>query len=82
VATGWRPSTRTVSRIRRDLGRLLDAALDADALLVYGQPLNPPPSHGLVRNALSSIAKAVAAVIVGSRPMAHFNSFRLVRGDR
>ena len=63
-----------------DLGSLLDAALDADAPLVYGQPLNQA-SHGLVRNTLSSLAKALSAAIVGNRQMAHFNSFRLVRGD-
>jgi undecaprenyl-phosphate 4-deoxy-4-formamido-L-arabinose transferase len=63
-----------------DLGTLLDAALDADAALAYGEPRNQP-SHGLVRNTLSRLAKAIAAVIVGNRQMAHFNSFRLVRGD-
>jgi undecaprenyl-phosphate 4-deoxy-4-formamido-L-arabinose transferase len=63
-----------------DLGTLLDAALDANAPLAYGEPRNQP-SHGLVRNTMSRLAKAIAAVIVGNRQMAHFNSFRLVRGD-
>jgi undecaprenyl-phosphate 4-deoxy-4-formamido-L-arabinose transferase len=63
-----------------DLGSLLDAALDAGAPLVYGQPRNQA-YHGLVRNTLSKLAKALAMVIVGNRQMAHFNSFRLVRGD-
>jgi undecaprenyl-phosphate 4-deoxy-4-formamido-L-arabinose transferase len=63
-----------------DIGGLLDAALEVDAPLVYGQALNPPP-HGLVRNTLSRLAKTLSAVIVGNRQMAHFNSYRLVRGD-
>jgi undecaprenyl-phosphate 4-deoxy-4-formamido-L-arabinose transferase len=63
-----------------DLGRMLDAALDADAALVYGAPRNAP-SHGLVRNALSRFVKRASALIVGDPQMAHFNSFRLVRGD-
>jgi undecaprenyl-phosphate 4-deoxy-4-formamido-L-arabinose transferase len=63
-----------------DLGALLDAALDADAPLVYGEPRNQA-SHGFVRNTLSRLAKMIAAAIVGNRQMAHFNSFRLVRGD-
>ena len=63
-----------------DLGSLLDAALDADTPLVYGQPLNQA-SHGLARNTLSRIAKALSMVIVGNPQMAHFNSFRLIRGD-
>ena len=63
-----------------DIGGLLDAALEVDAPLVYGQALNPPP-HGLVRNTLSRLAKALSVAIVGNRQMAHFNSYRLVRGD-
>jgi len=63
-----------------DLASLLDAALDADAPLVYGQPRNVA-AHGLVRNSLSRVAKLVSVAIVGNRQMAHFNSFRLVRGD-
>jgi undecaprenyl-phosphate 4-deoxy-4-formamido-L-arabinose transferase len=63
-----------------DIGGLLDAAIEVDAPLVYGQALNPPP-HGLVRNTLSRLAKGLSAVIVGNRQMAHFNSYRLVRGD-
>jgi undecaprenyl-phosphate 4-deoxy-4-formamido-L-arabinose transferase len=63
-----------------DVGSLLDAAFETGAPLVYGQALNQP-AHGLVRNTLSRVAKAVSVAIVGNRQMAHFNSFRLVRGD-
>ena len=63
-----------------DMGTLLDAAFDAGVPLVYGQALNQP-SHGLVRNTLSRLTKALSVVIVGNPQMAQFNSFRLVRGD-
>jgi undecaprenyl-phosphate 4-deoxy-4-formamido-L-arabinose transferase len=63
-----------------DLGRLLDASLDGDVPLVYARPVNEP-SHGLVRNALSNLAKRLSAAAVGNRQMVAFNSFRLVRGD-
>lgn len=63
-----------------NLGSLLDAALDTGAALVYAQAVNRP-SHGFIRNTLSRLAKAVAVAIVGNRQMAHFNSFRLIRGD-
>ncbi|MGH7264691.1 MAG: glycosyltransferase [Candidatus Rokuibacteriota bacterium] len=63
-----------------DLGRMLDAAMDADAALVYAEPRNAP-AHGVVRNALSRFVKRASALIVGDPQMAHFNSFRLVRGD-
>ena len=63
-----------------DLGSLFDAALETGAPLVYGQPLNQP-AHGVVRNTLSRLAKVISVAIVGNRQMAHFNSFRLIRGD-
>jgi polyisoprenyl-phosphate glycosyltransferase len=63
-----------------DLGTLLDAAVETGAPLVYGQALNEP-AHGFVRNTLSRLAKVTAVAIVGNRQMAHFNSFRLIRGD-
>lgn len=63
-----------------DLGSLFDAAFETGAPLVYGQALNQP-SHGVVRNTLSRLAKMVSVAIVGNRQMAHFNSFRLIRGD-
>ena len=63
-----------------DLGSLLDAAFEAGAPLVYAEALNEP-SHGVVRNTVSRLAKTISVAIVGNRQMAHFNSFRLVRGD-
>jgi undecaprenyl-phosphate 4-deoxy-4-formamido-L-arabinose transferase len=63
-----------------DLGSLLDAALDEEAPLVYAQPRNVA-AHGVLRNTLSRVAKRLSVAIVGNRQMAHFNSFRLVRGD-
>jgi undecaprenyl-phosphate 4-deoxy-4-formamido-L-arabinose transferase len=42
-----------------DIGSLLDAALEIDAPLVYGQALNQAP-HGLARNTLSRLAKALS----------------------
>jgi undecaprenyl-phosphate 4-deoxy-4-formamido-L-arabinose transferase len=63
-----------------ELGGLLDAALDRNVPLVYARPLNEP-SHGPLRNTLSALAKVLSAVVVGNPGVAHFNSFRLVRGD-
>ena len=63
-----------------DIARLLDAAFDAGAPLVYGQALNEP-SHGVVRNTFSGLAKTLTALAAGDRQLAQFNSFRLVRGD-
>jgi polyisoprenyl-phosphate glycosyltransferase len=63
----------------RDVGNLLDTALEHATRLVYARPANPPP-HGPLRNAASSLAKWVAvrllAVQVGT-----FNSFRLIEGE-
>lgn len=64
----------------RDVGRLLDEALDRDALLVYGRPLQPPP-HGWLRNIASRLTKAVFVRLLGFRALGAFNSFRLIRGD-
>jgi undecaprenyl-phosphate 4-deoxy-4-formamido-L-arabinose transferase len=64
----------------RDLGRLLDEALDHDALLVYAEPVGRPP-HGALRNLASRAAKALSAGLLGGRDLGAFNSFRLIRGD-
>jgi glycosyltransferase involved in cell wall biosynthesis len=64
----------------RDVSRLLDEALDHDALLVYAEPVDRPP-HGAFRNLASRAAKALSARLLGGRDIGAFNSFRLVRGD-
>jgi glycosyltransferase involved in cell wall biosynthesis len=64
----------------RDIARLLDEALDHDALLVYAEPIDRPP-HGALRNLASHTAKALSARLLGGRDIGAFNSFRLVRGD-
>ncbi|MBZ5704988.1 MAG: glycosyltransferase [Acidobacteriia bacterium] len=63
----------------RDIGRMLDEALDHRARLVYAKPTNPPP-HGLLRNWLSDLAKWLSTRVLGSR-IGTFNSFRLIEGE-
>lgn len=64
----------------RDVARLLDTALDHDALLVYAEPVDRPP-HGALRNLASRAAKAASTRLLGGRNIGAFNSYRLVRGD-
>ncbi len=63
-----------------DIARLLDSALDGDLQLVYARPLNPPP-HGLLRNAMSRLAKSITTRLLGNDKIGRFNSFRLVDGE-
>jgi glycosyltransferase involved in cell wall biosynthesis len=63
----------------RDIARLLDEALDRRARLVYARPTNVPP-HGLLRNALSALAKWTFERVLGNR-LGAFNSFRLMEGE-
>lgn len=63
----------------RDVGALLDTALDHSMRLVYARPANPPP-HGALRNAASSLAKWVAVRLLGIQ-VGTFNSFRLIEGE-
>ena len=63
----------------RDVGKLLDAALDHSARLVYARPTNEPP-HGFVRNRLSALAKWISVRVLGSG-IGAFNSFRLIEGE-
>jgi undecaprenyl-phosphate 4-deoxy-4-formamido-L-arabinose transferase len=63
----------------RDVGRLLDEALEHRARLVYAQPTNPPP-HGFLRNRLSAFAKWLFVRVLGN-PIGVFNSFRLIEGE-
>lgn len=64
----------------RDVARLLDAALDQDALLVYAEPVDRPP-HGALRNLASRATKTASARLLGGRNIGAFNSYRLIRGD-
>jgi len=63
----------------RDIGRMLDEALDNRARLVYASPTNSAP-HGFLRNRLSDLAKWLSARVLGSH-MGAFNSFRLIEGE-
>lgn len=64
----------------RDLGLLLDTALDHAAQLVYASPANAPP-HGIFRNVASHLAKWVFVNVLGNRSFGRFNSFRLIEGE-
>jgi glycosyltransferase involved in cell wall biosynthesis len=64
----------------RDIGRLLDVAVEEDAQLVYAQPINKPP-HGLVRNLFSAAAKWCFAHVLGHAHIGEFNSYRLMEGE-
>jgi len=63
----------------RDVGKLLDEALEHRARLVYARPTNEPP-HTLVRNRLSALAKWISVRVLGSG-IGAFNSFRLIEGE-
>ena len=63
----------------RDVGAMLDAAIDQSTRLVYARPANPPP-HGVLRNSASALAKWVAVRLLGIQ-IGTFNSFRLMEGE-
>jgi len=63
----------------KDIGALLDTALDGSTRLVYARPANAPP-HGPLRNLASSLAKWTAVRVLGVQVGA-FNSFRLIEGE-
>ena len=63
----------------RDVGKLLDEALEHRARLVYARPTNEPP-HTLVRNRLSALAKWISVRVLGSG-IGAFSSFRLIEGE-
>jgi len=64
----------------RDIGKMLDCAIQGSLQLVYAKPTNPPP-HGWLRNLLSRTAKSITGKLLGSDAMGRFNSFRLVDGE-
>jgi polyisoprenyl-phosphate glycosyltransferase len=63
-----------------DIAAMIDQAEESGAQLVYAQPINPPP-HGWWRNLGSLVVKTIAVVLVGSREIGRFSSFRLIRGE-
>lgn len=64
----------------RDIGVLLDSAMNNQSPVVYAKATNPPP-HGVLRNAASRAAKAIVRVISGGQSITEFQSFRLVLGE-
>jgi glycosyltransferase involved in cell wall biosynthesis len=62
------------------IGAMLDAALSAQASVVYARPTNHAP-HGSVRNASSRGAKRMVTVLTGGVDASVFNSYRLVLGE-
>jgi polyisoprenyl-phosphate glycosyltransferase len=64
----------------RDIGAMLDLAIEADVPLVYAQPRNKP-RHGWLRNFFSAQAKWLFVKGLGNRYIGRFNSFRLIDGE-
>lgn len=64
----------------RDIGSMLDVALEKSAQVVYGRPLNAPP-HGIARNAASRLSKWIVTQLSGSKRALDFNSYRLILGS-
>lgn len=64
----------------RDIGRMLDRAMQEQADVVYAKPTNTPP-HGALRNAASRGAKRSLRFMTGNSHADDFNSFRLVLGE-
>ena len=63
-----------------DIGALLDTAIEREASLIYGMPINRAP-HGPLRNAASSFAKWTFTWVLGNKMLGRFNSFRLIEGQ-
>jgi polyisoprenyl-phosphate glycosyltransferase len=64
----------------RDLGPMLDVAVEERADVVYAKPVNPPP-HGPFRNAASRLAKSSVRWLTGNDNASSFNSLRLMLGE-
>jgi undecaprenyl-phosphate 4-deoxy-4-formamido-L-arabinose transferase len=63
----------------KDIGSLLDVAMERRAQLVYANATNAPP-HGFVRNMGSSLTKSFATRLLAGN-LERFSSFRLMLGD-
>ena len=64
----------------REIGQLLDVAVENGAQLVYGNPSDAAP-HGLMRNMASRLAKTLSSFLIGNKTPRYFSSFRLVSGE-
>ena len=64
----------------RDMGRLLDWALEEDLQVVYAEPVNKPP-HSFLRNFTSRLSKRIGCLMMGHKAVEYFHSYRLVRGE-
>lgn len=62
------------------IGRLLDAALEAHATVVYAHPTNAAPHSGL-RNLASRASKRIVDLMTGDRAAREYHSFRLILGE-
>lgn len=62
------------------IGVLVDAAMQAQADVVYAKPTNEPP-HGAVRNLGSRSAKWLVTKLARGARAGDFNSYRLVLGE-
>jgi polyisoprenyl-phosphate glycosyltransferase len=62
----------------KQIPRMLLAAAERTASLVYAKPTNPPP-HGAARNAASRTAKAIFRLLSGAQE--DFHSYRLMEGS-
>jgi undecaprenyl-phosphate 4-deoxy-4-formamido-L-arabinose transferase len=59
---------------------MIDTALEQQADVVYGKPVNPPP-HGFMRNLASRSAKLLLRISTGRQDATDFQSYRLVLGE-
>jgi undecaprenyl-phosphate 4-deoxy-4-formamido-L-arabinose transferase len=64
----------------KEIGKLLDTAVEKGAQVVYGNPSDAAP-HGLLRNVASRLAKVLSAFLTGNKTPRFFSSFRLVSGE-
>lgn len=64
----------------RDIGRMLDVALENAAQLVYGIS-TIAPSHGTIRNIGSRLAKTIATKVLTDGTLTQFSSYRLMLGE-
>ena len=62
------------------MGVMLDAAIAAQASVVYAAPVDAPP-HGAVRNLTSRGAKRLVKSISGGADASLFHSYRLILGE-